>query len=218
MFRFDRKTALIWDKRSGAQRRQGRVAAGRSGRPRGAQPFRALRAWAANKLKRFQIAICRPGGDLLSHTLRCSTIGAGEFHGRVRDGIGWGLPARATRPAKRNLRELVYIFFWCFCRPRLGRRFQEVDRMDHFKRAQAARRAVAHLKWSFWCARGASKRWTLTNERIKPNELLVKLSFMRCRTSTRFLSTWWSSTALQGELVLRWVSRLDAFSGYPFRT
>ncbi len=34
MFRFDRKTALIWDKRSGAQRRQGRVAAGRSGCPR----------------------------------------------------------------------------------------------------------------------------------------------------------------------------------------
>jgi len=53
---------------------------------------------------------------------------------------------------------------------------------------------------------------------IKPNELLVKLSFMHCCTSTRFLSTWWSSTALQGELVLRWVSRLDAFSGYPFRT
>ncbi len=33
MFRVDRKTALIWDKRSGAQRRQGQVAAGRSGRP-----------------------------------------------------------------------------------------------------------------------------------------------------------------------------------------
>jgi len=32
------------------------------------------------------------------------------------------------------------------------------------------------------------------------------------------LSTWWSSTALQGELVWRWVSRLDAFSGYPVRT
>ncbi len=45
-------------------------------------------------------ALCRPGSDLLSHTLRCSTIGAGEFHGRVRDGIGWGLPAGATRPAK----------------------------------------------------------------------------------------------------------------------
>ena len=53
-------------------------------------------------LSRFT-AFCRPGGDLLSHTLRCSTIGAGEFHGRVRDGIGWGLPAEATRPAKRSL-------------------------------------------------------------------------------------------------------------------
>ena len=30
----------------------------------------------------------RPGGDLLSHALRRSTIGAEGFHGRVRDGIG----------------------------------------------------------------------------------------------------------------------------------
>ncbi len=30
----------------------------------------------------------RPGGDLLSHVLRRSTIGAEAFHGRVRDGIG----------------------------------------------------------------------------------------------------------------------------------
>src|SRR4051812_24485292 len=28
------------------------------------------------------------GGDLLSHVLRRSTIGAEGFHGRVRDGIG----------------------------------------------------------------------------------------------------------------------------------
>src|SRR5437660_10064991 len=31
---------------------------------------------------------CGPGGDLLFRTLRCSTIGAEGFHGRVRDGIG----------------------------------------------------------------------------------------------------------------------------------
>jgi hypothetical protein len=43
---------------------------------------------------------CRPGGDLLSHVLRHSTIGAEEFNGRVRDGIGFRLLARATRPAK----------------------------------------------------------------------------------------------------------------------
>ena len=32
--------------------------------------------------------LCRPGGDLLFRVLRRSTIGAGGFHGRVRDGIG----------------------------------------------------------------------------------------------------------------------------------
>ncbi len=41
----------------------------------------------------------RPGGDLLSHTLRCSTIGAEGFHFRVRDGIGCGPLAIATRPS-----------------------------------------------------------------------------------------------------------------------
>ena len=33
-----------------------------------------------------------PGGDLLSHALRRSTIGAKGFHGRVRDGIGCWAP------------------------------------------------------------------------------------------------------------------------------
>ena len=52
----------------------------------------------------------------------------------------------------------------------------------------------------------------------KPVERLVKLSFTRYRASTCFLSTWWSTTALKRDLVLRGVSRLDAFSGYPVRT
>src|ERR1700712_3578029 len=47
-------------------------------------------------------AFCRPGDDLLSQVLRHSTIGAGAFDGRVRDGIGSGHSARATRPAKRG--------------------------------------------------------------------------------------------------------------------
>ena len=34
----------------------------------------------------------RPGGDLLSHVLGRSTIGAEGFHGRVRDGIGCMAP------------------------------------------------------------------------------------------------------------------------------
>ena len=50
------------------------------------------------------LALCRPGGDLLSRAFRHSTIGAGAFNGRVRDGIGFGHLAIATRPAKRKLR------------------------------------------------------------------------------------------------------------------
>ena len=42
----------------------------------------------------------RPGSDLLFHALRHSTIGAEEFNGRVRDGIGCRLLAITTRPAK----------------------------------------------------------------------------------------------------------------------
>ena len=45
-------------------------------------------------------ALGKPGDDLLSRALRHSTIGAGAFHGRVRDGIGCGRSARITRPTK----------------------------------------------------------------------------------------------------------------------
>lgn len=49
-------------------------------------------------------------------------------------------------------------------------------------------------------------------------EPLVPVSFTHYCASTPGLSTWWSSTALKRDLVLRRVSRLDAFSGYPGRT
>src|SRR5262249_32656286 len=45
-------------------------------------------------------ALGKPGDDLLSRALRHSTIGAGAFHGRVRDGIGCGRSASITRPTK----------------------------------------------------------------------------------------------------------------------
>ncbi len=41
-----------------------------------------------------------PGGDLLSHVLRRSTMGAAGFHGRVRNGVGWGTRAMTTRSSK----------------------------------------------------------------------------------------------------------------------
>src|ERR1700726_2343726 len=116
----------------------------------------------------------RPGSDLLSQGLSHSTIGAEEFNGRVRDGIGFKLLAKTTRPAKDKETKQAVIM-----------------------RVHA---------------------WTLKMREIKPIERLGPVSYMRCRTSTPGLSTWSSSTVLKGILVLRWVSPLDAFSGYPVRT
>ena len=52
----------------------------------------------------------------------------------------------------------------------------------------------------------------------KPNGLLVPVSSTPCDAFTSGLSTLWSTTNLQGILILWLASRLDAFSGYPFRT
>src|SRR5215204_6507963 len=59
---------------------------------------------AQSSLKRLSV-LGRPGSDLLFQALRLSTIGAGEFNGRVRDGIGYRLPANTTRPAKNRIRD-----------------------------------------------------------------------------------------------------------------
>ena len=44
------------------------------------------------------LSLVRSGGDLLSHVLRRSTIGAAALIGRVRDGIGSFACAMTTRP------------------------------------------------------------------------------------------------------------------------
>ena len=47
----------------------------------------ACRRWAGGGV------VGGPGGDLLSHVLGRSTMGASGFHGRVRNGVGWGTRA-----------------------------------------------------------------------------------------------------------------------------
>ena len=135
---------------------------------------------AEKVLEEILSALRRPGSDLLSRVLRRSIIGAGEFNGRVRNGIGFRPPAIATKPAKGRCEETG-----------LFRPLPSV-----FRRPARAR----------------------TMRAIKPIELLVPVSFTHCCASTPGLSTWWSTTALMRDLVLRWVSRLDAFSGYPVHT
>ena len=56
--------------------------------------------WVVKRMKRSVLG--RPGNDLLFQALRLSTIGAEDFDGRVRDGIGYRLLAMATRPAKNG--------------------------------------------------------------------------------------------------------------------
>ena len=58
--------------------------------------------------------LCRPGSDLLSQGLSHSTIGAEEFNGRVRNGIGLRLFARTTRPAKDRIYEASIWFFFSY--------------------------------------------------------------------------------------------------------
>ena len=55
---------------------------------------------AVGNEENMQPAFGRPGSDLLSRVLRRSTIGAGAFHGRVRNGTGCSRSAIATRSAE----------------------------------------------------------------------------------------------------------------------
>jgi hypothetical protein len=165
----------------------GRKGRGATRRKRKRRPL-ARPAFSCSRSKETGDVLGRPGSDLLSQALRLSTIGATGFNGRVRDGIGFWAPRNYHQIGeKHRLRE-----FWS--RLPEGRGFSELS--------QSFRR----------CPHGHGLMRT-----IKPIELLVPVSFTRCRASTSGLSTWWSSTALKGMLVLREASCLDAFSSYPVR-
>ena len=62
---------------------------------------RAGCVWAGDGSERGSF-LSRSGGDLLSHVLGRSTIGATALNGRVREGIGCFARAMATRPGKKR--------------------------------------------------------------------------------------------------------------------
>ena len=126
------------------------------------------------------LVLCRPGSDLLSRVLRRSTIGAGEFHGRVRDGIGCISPRHDHQAGEGQ--ELM------------GRRWPPHERKI---RSLAAGVWPAGSCWSC-CPMFTLSGWTGIMRAMKPIELLVPVSFTHCCASTPGLSTWWSSTALIG--------------------
>ena len=154
----------------------------------------------------------RPGGDLLSHTLRCSTIGAEGFHGRVRDGIGCRPLAITTRSWRPDEPHVCHRDSDCpggtwarcltcaLCAPEdrssgecclyLGlSRMIGLDACSDDLIGGSPSKAVLP---GFTCPEGEMKK----EGSIKPIERLVLVSFIRYRTSTSSLSTWWSTTVL----------------------
>jgi hypothetical protein len=142
---------------------------------------------------------CGPGGDLLFRRWRGSTIGAEGFHGRVRDGIGCWAPRYGHQAGN------------CLSPRRRGG--LSCDKRKCLLEDCAIGIAPGSCRYARRCpAEGCSAGDQASVERLVP------VSCAGCPASTSGLSTWWSSTALKRDLVLRRVSRLDAFSGYPVRT
>ena len=67
-------------------------------------------------VERYFVFFTRFGGDLLSHVLRRSTIGAAALNGRVRDGIGCFARAMTTKPRKEH-KQSVQV---CICPVKSG--------------------------------------------------------------------------------------------------
>ena len=133
----------------------------------------------------------RPGSDLLSRALRQSTISAASFHGRVRNGVGWGTCAIATRSscphAFSHARRHPVIGYWVLI-------------IDYWV-------GIAIERDGRPCA--------FAPVLVKPVEGLVPVSCTHYCASTSGLSTWWSATPLiaipgfEGGFPLRCFQRLS---------
>ena len=125
-------------------------------------------------------------------------IGAGRFHFRGRDGIGWFTPAMAARqfvaapgfvggpPCRGGLIRAA----------RLG--IPHTRPVCPGAVSKPKLRQLKKRSLRLW--RRARLRRPLGCYMAKPHGQLVSVSCTRCRASTPDLSTWWSSRALQGTL------------------
>ena len=153
---------------------------------------------------------CGPGGDLLFRTLRCSTIGAEGFHGRVRDGIGCLAPRHGHQACPRagGGRQ---------SRPRATCPWQGTGGGDlscekEEVSGEAASGVLPLHAGGPPLLRGQGRLGSSTNRAISTGQL---------RGLPRFHLRPIDVVVFHGsrrDLVLRRVSRLDAFSGYPVRT
>jgi hypothetical protein len=137
----------------------------------------------------------------LPHRCQCSTIGAGGLNCRVRDGNGCNPSANVTgKPLPvTGRRSQVQVFQPATCNLRpVTSHFvlSDNDRLESFKQGKFYGQASRPIS--------TGKLHALPRFHTQP-------------------ITWWSSRGLQhprgwGYLISRWVSRLYAFSVYPFQT
>ena len=149
--------------------------------------------WPAGRRRRS--ALCGrkgPGGDLLFRRLSGSTIGAEGFHGRVRDGIGCLAPRYGHQAGKPCPAEAGVCLSCEWGRKCLGRAACG---------AGSCRCTRAVLCWVSSANRAISTGQLrgLPRFHLRPIDVVVYHGSRR-------------------DLVLKGVSRLDAFSGYPVRT
>ena len=164
---------------------------------------------------------CGPGGDRLFRTLGCSTIGAEGFHGRVRDGIGCLAPRYGHQAGN--------------CVPRRAARWGGVFRGCHVRRKKKCLWAVGAPVCCFGRDKshgGACPAPRFCGDRFAGQRVLPLCAAVGIKAN-RAISTGQLNGLLRfhlrpidvvvfhgsrRDLVLRRVSRLDAFSGYPVRT
>jgi hypothetical protein len=101
---------------------------------RSRDPARTASPAAGSSEKASLHALARPGDDLLSRALRRSTIGAEGLHGRVRDGIGCGPLAIATKSCKGTQQRSRN-------RPKKARLLSETRLHDGLRHGEAANNA-----------------------------------------------------------------------------
>ena len=146
-------------------------------------------------------ALIRSGGDLLSRVLGRSTISGCALNGRVRDGIGCFAPSMATRPDQ----DLGRAAFLCgAARPATSGVFQAkaltlvVHDFSDLDGGGCSSLSVTGSDQAYWTI-STGQLSALLRVHLRPIDVVV------CHGP-------------QGDLVLRGASRLDAFSGYLFRT
>ena len=151
-----------------------------------------------------RVVLGRSGDDLLSRVLRHSTIGAEEFNGRVRDGIGFFAPRSNHRTSEGQTGKGGRASTRNFAAPRS--KSYLITRNALGPQGPQARTGVGANApgLSF---QSSSRTWIM--RAIKPIERLVPVSSTRHRAYTPGLSTWSSSTALIGS------TRFEV--GFPLR-